>query len=106
MAAFTEPKVIRWEKSHSPTEKELAQILHDEDLSYYPWSNAPHDLYSAHLHTFNKIIYIVRGSISVILPELNQTITLHTGDRLELPANTVHSAAVSGQGVKCFEAHV
>ena len=105
MATFTEPKIIPWHKTQPPTENELAQILHDEGLSYYPWSNAPHDLYSAHLHTYNKIIYVVRGSISFILPDTNQTLTLHTGDRLELPANTVHSAAVGGQGVKCFEAH-
>ena len=106
MTTLTEPKVIRWEQSHTPSENELAQIMHDESLSYYPWSNAPHDLYSPHLHTYDKIIYVVRGSISFILPELNQTLTLHTGDRLELPANTVHSAAVGGQGVKCLEAHV
>ena len=105
MSKFSEPKVIPWE-GEAPSENELAQILHAEGLSYYPWSNAPHDLYSPHLHTYDKIIYVVRGSISFILPDLNQTLTLHTGDRLELPANTVHSAAVGGQGVKCFEAHV
>ena len=104
MSKFTKPKIIRW-ASAAPSEKELAQILLDEGLSYYPWSNAPHDLYSPHLHTYDKIIYVVQGSISFILPELDQTITLQTGDRLELPANTLHSAAVGGQGVKCFEAH-
>lgn len=104
MSKFTEPKIIRWEGT-APSEKELAQILHDEGLSYYPWSNAPHELYAPHLHTYDKVIYVVYGSISFILPELDQTLTLHTGDRLELPANTVHSAAVGGRGVKCFEAH-
>ena len=104
MTALTKPKITRWEKSHTPTENELAQILHDEGLSYYHWSNAPHDLYSAHLHTYSKVICVVHGSISFILPDTNQTLTLHTGDRLELPANTIHSAAVGGQGVKCFEA--
>lgn len=105
MPPFSEPKVIRWQADHTPNENELAQLLHAEGLDYYPWSNAPQDLYSPHLHTYNKVIYVVRGSISFILPDTNQTLTLHTGDRLELPANTVHSAAVSGQGVTCFEAH-
>ncbi len=104
MPKFSEPKIIRWE-GETPSEKELAKILHDEGLNYYPWSNAPHDLYSPHIHTYDKIIYIVRGSISFILPDLDQTHTLHAGNRLELPANTLHSAAVGGQGVKCFEAH-
>lgn len=105
MSTFSQPKVIPWEEAHTPTEKELAQRLHEEGLSYYPWSNAPHDLYSPHLHTYNKVIYVVRGSITFILPDSDQTLTLHAGDRLELPANTTHSAAVGGQGVKCFEAH-
>ena len=106
MTKFTEPKVTRWEQTQAPAENELARMLHKEGLSYYPWANAPHDLYSPHLHTYDKIIYVVRGSIAFILPEENQTLTLHAGDRLELPANTVHSAAVGGQGVKCLEAHV
>ena len=105
MATFTEPKVISWE-GRTPSEKELAQLLHDDGLNFYPWSNAPHDLYAPHIHKYDKIIYVVRGSISFILPDFDRTLTLHAGDRLELPANIVHSAAVGGQGVKCLEAHV
>ncbi|MBT3188176.1 MAG: cupin domain-containing protein [Anaerolineae bacterium] len=99
-------KVIRWREHESPKEKALAQILRDEGLSYYPWSNSPNDLYAPHLHTYDKIVYVVRGSITFILPDEEQSLTLHAGDRLELPANTIHSAAVSSQGVTCFEAHL
>lgn len=106
MSKFIEPKIIHWDRPQAPTEKELAQTLRDEGLSYYPWSNTPHDLYAPHLHIYGKIICVVRGSISFILPNENQILTLHAGDRLELPANTLHSAAVGGQGVTCFEAHV
>ncbi|MBT3336387.1 MAG: cupin [Anaerolineae bacterium] len=97
--------IIRWE-NEAPTEKELTQILHDEGLSYYPWSNNPNDLYAPHVHTYDKILYVVHGSITFILPNEDQTITLYPGDRLELPTNTIHSAAVSSQGVTCFEAHL
>ena len=102
---FSNVNIIRRE-GENPTEKELAQLLHDEGVSYYAWSNHPNDLYSAHLHTYDKIIYVVRGSITFILPDKNEKHTLHAGDRLELPANTVHSAVVSSHGVKCLEAHV
>lgn len=98
--------IIRWENSKAPTEEALAQILHTENLSYYPWSNSPHDLYAPHLHTYDKILYAVRGSITFILPDKGKTITLYAGDRLELPANTVHSAVVGSQGVTCFETHI
>lgn len=106
MSKFIETKVIHRKHPHPIIERELAQTLRDEGLSYYRWSNAPHDLYALHLHPYDKLIYVVRGSISFTLPAENQTLTLHAGDRLELPANTVHSAAVGEQGVTCFEAHV
>ena len=99
-------KILRWAKDSVPSEGEIAQILHAENLSYYPWSNSPNDIYAPHLHTYDKIIYAVRGSITFILPDTNESMTLYAGDRLELPANTVHSAVVSSQGVTCFEAHV
>lgn len=102
---FSTINIIRWE-GENPTEKALAQRMHEEGLGYYAWSNNPNDLYAAHLHPYDKIIYVVSGSITFILPDKNERHTLHAGDRLELPANTVHSAVVSSQGVKCLEAHV
>ncbi len=103
---LTQLKIIPWDKNEAPTENEIAQILRAENLSYYPWSNSPNDLYAPHLHAYDKILYAVRGSITFILPNTDKTLTLHAGDRLELPANTVHSAVVGSRGVTCFEAHV
>ena len=104
-SSFNRPKFIPWEDSKTPSEEIIHQILNEEGLNYYPWSNSPNDLYAPHVHTYNKIIYVVRGSITFILPEEDQRITLNPGDRLELPAKVVHSAVVSSQGVTCFEAH-
>ncbi len=105
MAKFEQIKIIRWAEEKTPTPNALEEILHNEGLSYYSWSNNPNDLYAPHLHSYDKIIYVVHGSITFILPNEDQQLTLHAGDRLELPANTVHSAAVGSQGVTCFEAH-
>jgi quercetin dioxygenase-like cupin family protein len=77
----------------------------DEGLSPYSWSNGPHDVYSAHSHSYDKVIYVVQGSITFNLPELDQRLTLKAGDRLDLPANIVHAAIVGPQGVVCLEAH-
>lgn len=104
-SSFLKPKITPWEAGEVPTEVALGQFLKEEGLSYQPWSNGPHDLYPPHVHTYNKIIYVLRGSITFILPEEDQIITLNPGDRLELPAKIVHSAVVSSQGVTCFEAH-
>lgn len=77
----------------------------NEGLSPYVWSNGPHDVYAAHTHSYDKVIYVVRGSITFGFPELGQRLTLRAGDRLDLPAGTVHDAVVGADGVICLEGH-
>jgi len=99
------PQVTPWADSTPPTQSTLWQIMADEGLDPYSWSNGAHDNYSAHTHGYNKVIYVVRGSITFDLPELGKSLTLKAGDRLDLPAGTVHDAVVGSQGVVCLEAH-
>ena len=98
-------QVTPWADSTTPTESTLWQIMAEEGLSPYSWSNGPHDIYAAHTHGYNKVIYVVRGSITFGLPELGQKLTLNAGDRLDLPDGIVHDAVVGSQGVVCLEAH-
>jgi quercetin dioxygenase-like cupin family protein len=99
------PLVTPWPDSTPPAESTLRQLYADEGLSPYQWSNGPHDVYSAHTHSYDKVIYVVRGSITFGLPELGGQLTLKAGDRLDLPAGTVHDATVGPQGVVCLEGH-
>lgn len=77
----------------------------DEGLAPYAWSNGPFDTYSAHSHGYDKVIYVVRGSITFGLPELGQELKLKAGDRLDLPAGVVHNATIGAEGVVCLEGH-
>jgi quercetin dioxygenase-like cupin family protein len=99
------PQVTRWAGPTAPTESTLRQRYADEGLQPYVWSNGPHDTYAAHSHGYDKVIYVVSGSITFGLPELGERLTLHPGDRLDLPAGVVHNAAVGAQGVVCLEGH-
>ena len=98
--------VTPWADSDPPTEARLMQLCADEGLIPYQWSNGPNDVYSAHKHSYDKVIYVVRGSITFGLPEEGQKLLLKAGDRLDLRANTVHDAVIGPQGVVCLEAHV
>jgi mannose-6-phosphate isomerase-like protein (cupin superfamily) len=102
---MTTPLVTPWADSTPPTESTLTKLCVEQGLHPYQWSNGPHDTYSAHSHSYDKVIYVVRGSITFGLLELGQQFTLKAGDRLDLPANTVHEAVVGPQGVSCLEAH-
>ena len=99
------PLVTPWADAASPTQSSLRQRMGEEGLTPYSWSNGPLDTYAAHSHSYDKVIYVVQGSITFGLPGLGQQITLKAGDRLDLPAGIVHEAVVGGQGVVCLEAH-
>lgn len=100
-----EPLVTPWAEPAPPTESTLRQLLSNEGLDSYSWSNAPHDVYAAHSHPYSKVIYVVQGSITFGLPESGKYIALQAGDRLDLPAGVVHEALVGAWGVVCLEAH-
>jgi len=101
-------KIVRWNQSTLPTPSELQAQLLKEGLFPYDWSNAPGDYYAPHVHDYDKVIVVVRGSITWALgvPETNQTIETHAGDRIELPRGTIHAAQVGPQGVTCLEGHI
>lgn len=98
-------RVTCWEAANPPTEELLLQIMLKQGLNPYSWSNGPHDIYSAHKHNYNKVIYVVSGSITFGLPALNKQVTLNPGDRLDLLAGAVHDARVGPHGVVCLEGH-
>jgi quercetin dioxygenase-like cupin family protein len=74
-----------------------------EGLAPYRWSNGPGDVYGAHTHPYDKVIYVVEGSITFGVP--GRQLELHPGDRLDLPAGTRHDARVGPDGVVCLEGH-
>ncbi len=97
--------VETWKGESPPSETELRGLLSEQGLSGYRWSNSPGDVYGAHSHPFSKIIYVLQGSITFLLPDDDEQVTLNSGDRLDLPQGVVHEAVVGPQGVICFEAH-
>ncbi len=97
------PLLTPWPGSESPTESLLLKLMMDEGLNPYSWSNGAHELYFAHSHGYNKVIYVVRGAITFGLPQSGQKFHLKAGDRLDLPAGIPHDAQVGASGVTCLE---
>ncbi|UCG11337.1 MAG: cupin domain-containing protein [Deltaproteobacteria bacterium] len=98
-------EVQRWSGPKDVNEQTLRSIYTEEGLAPYCWSNAPGDVYNTHTHSYHKVIYVVRGSITFGLPDTGEHLTLHAGDRLNLPADVSHNAVVGTEGVVCLEAH-
>ena len=97
--------VTPWAGAKSADEEAIRRILARQGLQPYRWANGPHDVYSAHAHPYDKVIYVVRGSIVFGLPDTGRELALSAGDRLDLPRGITHNAVVGPQGVVCLEAH-
>ena len=77
--------------------------LRSEASGCYSWSNGPGDQYGAHSHGYEKVLYCVEGSITFTLDAEGRSIELKAGDRMVLPARTIHSAVVGPAGCTCIE---
>ncbi len=82
---------------------DLMTALRREAGSCYSWSNGPHDRYTPHSHPYEKVLYCVDGSITFVLEREGRQLVLKSGDRMVLPAGTVHSAIVGPSGCTCIE---
>lgn len=70
------------------------------------WSNGPDAVYGWHDHPYGKVLVVASGTITFTVGEEHRGIAMKSGDRLELPPRTPHSAVVGSSGVVCLEAHV
>ena len=85
------------------TSEDLMSRLQKEATGCYSWSNGPGDTYAPHSHDYEKVLYCVSGSITFVIDGTNRRLELRAGDRMVLPAGTVHSAAVGPGGCTCIE---
>ena len=97
------PVLSPWDRSEAASERAIRAALRAEGLPAYAWSNGPGDRYAPHTHSYDKVLYCVRGSITFEVG--GAALDLGAGDRLDLPAGTSHGARVGPEGCTCLEAH-
>ena len=100
---MTTYQFTKWTWGDNVREDELRAQMRAEGLAPYAWRNGPNFLYSAHTHSYTKVLYVVSGSITFHLPDTEEDIVMEPGDRLELPSRTLHAATVGPEGVVCLE---
>ena len=81
-----------YDKQNTPIRK----ILAEEGLQFYQWSNRPGNVYSAHSHSYHKVIWVLQGSIIFGLSGRGDKVILNACDRLELPAFLQHMSVNQG----------
>ena len=84
----------RWAENVAPDAVDLKQRLQNEGYSVFQWSDAPGTKYGPHAHAEDQSHWIISGTLELRVG--HESYTLRAGDRDFLPANTIHSAFVSG----------
>lgn len=87
---------IAWNASGDPDADVLTQRLADEGFDAFSWTDPPGADYAPHDHPHDESLWVVRGSIT--FGAEGAEFALGPGDRLMLPAGTVHTARVGPQG--------
>lgn len=96
-------QLIEWPGPEDPSAAAISDIYRNEGLRPISWSNGPGDRYAEHTHSYHKVLYCVRGSITFDVS--GDKLSMKPGDRLELPPGTPHAAVVGPEGVTCYEGH-
>lgn len=87
----------------APDEEEVVRRMESEGLrEVRRWGNAPGDTYGWHEHSYEKVLYCLRGGI--VFHTDDGDVRLAPGDRMVLPPHTRHAATVGPEGVRCVEA--
>lgn len=88
-------------RKEAATGAEPADRAASEGSAPRVWGNPPGDTYTAHSHSYHKVLYCVRGSI--VFHVDGEDLELHPGDRLDVEPGTEHAATVGRRGVECVE---
>jgi quercetin dioxygenase-like cupin family protein len=93
---MTDLALIPWAEAAPPVEATLRARLEREGFSVFAWTDAPGARYAPHAHDRDESIWVVAGEI--VFTAAGRTVRLGPGDRLLLPAGTVHTAEAGPAG--------
>ena len=97
--------VQKWPHSYKPHEAKLRQEMEADGLAPFRWEQQPLAVFEAETFDYDRVLYVVEGTIIFGFPIESEPTVLRAGDRLHIPAGVPHNAAVGAEGIVCLEAH-
>jgi quercetin dioxygenase-like cupin family protein len=89
-------EVVSWRGAEPPRERALRDELASRGFGASLWRDVPGARYEAHSHERDEALWVLEGEM--IFEAADCTFRLGPGDRLELPAGTVHTAVAGKAG--------
>jgi quercetin dioxygenase-like cupin family protein len=91
-------KVFLWEERRQPDENQLRERLAVDGYQAVQWSSEPGQAYVPHAHIYPELLWLLTGSLTVILTAERRLLELGPGDRLEMPPGMLHALLVGPDG--------
>jgi uncharacterized protein YjlB len=90
--------LIAWTGPATPTEAALRQRLEADGFDAFAWQDGARADYAAHAHDHDESLWVIEGEITFGVA--GRDYRLGPGDRLMLPAGTVHTARAGAAGAR------
>jgi quercetin dioxygenase-like cupin family protein len=91
-------RVVLWEGAKPPDEEMIREQLVAEGYQAVRWSSEAATGYPPHAHIYPELLWLVTGSLTVVLTAQARLLELAPGDRLEMPAGVVHGTMAGPEG--------
>ena len=91
-------QVVLWERPGRPTEESIRGRLAAEGYGVVLWRTEPATGYPPHAHIYPETMWVIGGSLTVVLPADSRLIELLPGDRIEIPQGMVHGLMAGADG--------
>ncbi len=91
-------RVTLWEGPGRPDEESLRARLAADGYQAVRWSSEPAQGYPPHVHIYPELLWLVRGTLTVLLLAERRMFELVPGDRIEVPQGVVHGTMAGADG--------
>jgi quercetin dioxygenase-like cupin family protein len=91
-------QVTLWEGPGRPDELTVRAGLTAQGYQVVAWRSEPAEGFPPHVHIYPELMWLLEGSLTIILPVENRLLELLPGDRIALPAGLVHGTMAGAEG--------
>ena len=91
-------QVSLWDGPGRPTEETLRTRLTVGGYQAVKWSSEPGTGYPPHAHIYPELLWLIAGSLTVVLPTEARLLELAAGDRIEIPRGLAHGTMAGADG--------
>ena len=96
--------VSSWGRGMHPTRDKIMNILESEGYRPQTRQQRPNYRLPVRSQNYDRVIYVLEGSIEITFPDNNEFFFLKTGDRIDIPAGVRHGMQFGASGANFVEA--